>query len=159
MKVRIGMDKLYRLKPHWLLLIFIILDVLCIGMGMGVPIFCILFGFVVGWFLVKLISRNNIDTLQALRKVLQYGLVTSGITFVGMGMLWLPFGRNFFDPAADLAQTGIPMILYEPRPSFIGWMVLMVLISPFLQLLTTLFSAYVTTIFFTKNRPYDQKAI
>ena len=34
------------------------------------------------------------------------------------------------------------MILYEPLASFIGWQVLMVLISPFLQLLTTLFGSY-----------------
>jgi hypothetical protein len=36
------------------------------------------------------------------------------------------------------------MILYEPRASFIGWLVLMILISPVLQMLTTLFGSYLT---------------
>jgi hypothetical protein len=33
------------------------------------------------------------------------------------------------------------MILYTPRASFIGWIILMVLISPFLQFLMTLFGS------------------
>ena len=46
-----------------------------------------------------------------------------------------------FDPAADLANFGIPLILYEPTASFIGWLVLMIVISPFLQFLMMLFGA------------------
>jgi hypothetical protein len=61
-----------------------------------------------------------------------------------IGMLW--------DPAANLANTGIPMILYEPRASLIGWLVLMILISPFLQLLTTLFAAQVTWLWMLRRR-------
>jgi hypothetical protein len=47
-----------------------------------------------------------------------------------------------FDRAADLANFGIPMILYEPRASFIGWLLLMIFVSPFLQFLMTLFGAH-----------------
>ena len=32
-----------------------------------------------------------------------------------------------FDPTADLANFGIPQLLYEPLASFIGWLVLMIL--------------------------------
>ena len=38
--------------------------------------------------------------------------------------------------------AGIPLILYDPRWSFIGWMVLMIIISPFLQLLTIIFASF-----------------
>ena len=58
-----------------------------------------------------------------------------------MAVIWLPALRLLKLPEADLANFGIPLILYEPLPSFIGWMVLMVLISPFLQVLTTVFGA------------------
>jgi hypothetical protein len=34
------------------------------------------------------------------------------------------------------------MNLYEPEASFIGWMLLMIIISPFLQLITSVFSGY-----------------
>jgi len=40
-----------------------------------------------------------------------------------------------------LANFGIPLILYEPRASFIVWLILMIVISPFLQFLMTLFGA------------------
>jgi hypothetical protein len=48
------------------------------------------------------------------------------------------------DSATDYENLGIPMILYEPKISFIGWLVLMIAISPFLQLLTTVFTSYLT---------------
>jgi hypothetical protein len=47
-----------------------------------------------------------------------------------------------FDPSADLVETGIPMILYEPKASLIGWLVLMIVLSPFLQFLMALFGAH-----------------
>jgi hypothetical protein len=145
------MNKLLDLRPLWMLLIYIVLDIVCVGMGMGVPIFCILFGFIVGWFLVKAASITNGDILGAMQKVLRSSILTAGITFMAMLVLWVPFARNLFDPSVDLSQTGIPMILYEPRASFIGWIVLMVIISPFLQLLTTQFSAYLTILVSTKK--------
>ena len=51
-----------------------------------------------------------------------------------------------FDPAANLANLGAPLILYEPVASFIGWLVLMIVISPFLQLLMTLFGSHLTVL-------------
>ncbi|HSB65174.1 MAG TPA: hypothetical protein VLD65_01270 [Anaerolineales bacterium] len=140
------MNKILTLRPRWLWLIFILLDTICVGMGMGLPIFCILFGFIVGWFLAKSITITNTDILQVLRNVLRYASLTAGVTCAEMLILWLPFASYLFDPTKDLTKMGIPMILYQPRESAIGWIVLMVLISPSLQLLTTLFGAYLTII-------------
>jgi hypothetical protein len=153
------MNRLYNLRPHWLLLMFIVLDTVLIGMGMGLPIFCILFGFISGWFLVKAITFTLNDRFHLLRRVLLYAIVASGITFVEMARLWLPFASYLFDPTKDLTQTGIPMILYEPQASLIGWIVLMVFISPFLQLLTTVFSAYLTLLARMNKSLHAQKAI
>jgi hypothetical protein len=138
------MKKFLKIKPWLGYLIFVVLDLLCVGAGMGVPIFCILLGFPVGWYLARrhlMLSRGMKDTV---RRVLRDSLITAGVTFVLMAALWGPTVPMLFDPAADLANFGVPMILYEPRLSFVGWLVLMILISPFLQLLTTIFAAYLT---------------
>ena len=126
------------------LVLFILLDLLCVGMGMGVPIFCILFGFVVGWYTAKRISVLDLSIKDTLHRLLKYAIITSLFTFLVMCVIW---GRTIillFDPASDFKNFGIPMILYEPKASFIGWLVLMVFISPFLQLLTTIFASYLT---------------
>lgn len=138
------MNKLLTIRPLWAFGIYILLDIICIGMGMGVPIFCILFGFLVGWFSVKYITATTTSVLQIFRSVLIYAVITAAVTMLGMVIIWGPFSTFLFDPGRDLAATGIPMILYEPRASFIGWIVLMILISPFLQLLTTLFGSHLT---------------
>ncbi len=138
------MNKLLEIKPVWALIIFVLFDLLAVGMGMGVPIFCILLGFITGWLIVRYITPTGTTDHQIFRKVLVYASVTAGFTFLVMLVIWAPFATYYLNPAHDLAQTGIPLILYEPRSSFIGWIVLMILVSPFLQLLTTLFSAYLT---------------
>jgi uncharacterized membrane protein YhaH (DUF805 family) len=139
------MNRLLRIKPQWALIVYIVLDLICVGMGMGVPFFCILFGFIVGWYIVRYITFSNTASVQQVfPKVLKYAMITSAVTLFGMLLLWVPFATYLFEPAKDLAKSGIPMILYEPKASFIAWIVLMILISPFLQLLTTLFSAYLT---------------
>ncbi|MFH1336862.1 MAG: hypothetical protein ABII96_10130 [Candidatus Zixiibacteriota bacterium] len=134
----------FELKPTIAFLLFILLDLLCVGMGMGVPIFCILFGFVVGWYIAKRISVLDLSIRDTLHRVLKYAITTSLFTLLVMCVIW---GRTIillFDPASDFKNFGIPMILYEPKASFIGWLVLMIFISPFLQLLTTIFASYLT---------------
>ena len=153
------LHRLFSAKPVWQVIGYLIVDTVCVGLGMGVPIFCIFFGFGVGWILVKSITLTVTDLQQVFAKVFKYAIITASFTLLGMLLLWGPFASYLFNPAKDLAQTGIPMILYEPRASFIGWIVLMVLISPFLQLLTTLFSAYLTMFAWVKQQGNAQKAV
>ncbi len=138
------MHRLFSLKVGWALAIFAFLDVICVGLGMGVPIFCILFGLPVGWYIGRRIAIRSFDTRQLLSKMLLGAALTSAFTFVGMAVLWGRCIVMLFDPAADLANFGIPQILYEPVASFIGWLALMIVISPFLQLLMTLFGSHLT---------------
>jgi len=111
---------------------------------MGVPIFCILFGLPVGWYIARRIALLRFDTRRMLSNILLGAILTSAFTFIGMALLWGPWTAMLFDPTADLANLGAPLILYEPVASFIGWLVLMIVISPFLQLLMTLFGAHLT---------------
>ncbi len=154
------MNKFLQIRPVWLLVIYIIVDVICVGMGMGVPIFCILFGFIVGYFVVRFVTQREVELPSIMHNTFIIVLITTSVTFLAMLALWMPFAASYlFDPAKDLANTGVPLILFEPRASFIGWIVLMVLISPFLQLLTTLFSAYLTQLGWLNKALNDKKAV
>jgi hypothetical protein len=150
------MKNLFGLKPVWAFAIFVALDTICIGMGMGVPIFCILFGFLVGWYIVRYTTTTTTSMMQVFRKVLLYATITAAVTMVGMLIIWGPMISMLFEPGKDLADTGVPMILYEPRASFIGWIVLMIVISPFLQLLTTLFGSHLMLLRWLNKRTEDQ---
>ena len=125
---------------------FVVANLVCVGMGMGVPIFCIVFGFFVGWYIVKRVSLDEADVVVVLQRTSIYSLVVPTSTLVLMLVMWGPTVKMLFDPTADFANFGIPLILYEPKASFVGWLVLMIFISPFLQLLTSLFSSHCTII-------------
>lgn len=138
------MNKIFKLNKRTLFTAYILLDIFFAGMGMGIPIFCILFGFPVGWYLARrlIISKRSPD--QVLSKILKYGFITSFSTLVLMIIIWGPFSTMLLDPNVNFKNFGIPMILYDPKISFIGWMILMIFISPFLQLLTTIFASNLT---------------
>jgi hypothetical protein len=122
---------------------FLLLDLFAVGVGMGVPLFAILLGLLVGWFSPSVLSGETSDLRHLLKKCLVAAFLTSGFTFFLMLVIWGPISRMLLDPSADLANFGIPFILYEARASFIGWIVLMMVISPFLQVLTTAFASSV----------------
>ncbi|QRN82914.1 hypothetical protein JR338_10905 [Chloroflexota bacterium] len=137
-------QRLIHLKPKWAILSFILLDLFSIGLGMGVPFFTILLGLPVGWWLARRLGEKP-QTLHALLgSLLKYAALTAAFSMLVLAVIWLPSLKWLFDPSADLANYGMPLILFEPLASFIGWQVLMVLISPFLQMLMTVFGAVVT---------------
>ena len=133
--------------------VFVLLDVICVGMGMGVPIFCIAVGFPVGWYIAARALRATSNVGTVLKRTVVQGTVTSAVTFAMMVLIWGNTARMLGDPAADFANFGIPMILYDPKISFVGWLILMIFISPFLQLLTTLFSSHLTLLVWLMRRP------
>ena len=148
------MSKIFKLNIKIILIIFIILDLFCIAMGMGVPIFCILFGFPMGWYIAKRITFNPENMNIIFRKIFVYAIITSFFTFFIMSIIWGNTISMLFNPSADFKNFGIPLILYDPKLSFMGWLILMILISPFLQLLTTIFTAYLTLLRWSRNINY-----
>jgi hypothetical protein len=138
------MRTIFSLKIGWALVIYAVIDIVCAGVGMGVPIFCILLGLPVGWYIAKRITAHPLDTRANLQKTLLGAALTSAFTVALMVLIWAKTIGMLFDPSADLANFGIPLILYEPKASFIGWLALMIVISPFLQFLMTLFGAHLT---------------
>jgi hypothetical protein len=132
--------------------IFVFLDVLCVGMGMGVPIFCIGLGFPVGWYIAARAARLTSNLSEVLKRTVVQATVTSAVTLAMMALIWGAVAPMLFDPAADFVNFGIPMILYDPKVSFVGWLVVMIFISPFLQLLTTTFSSHLTLLVWLMRR-------
>lgn len=138
------MNRIFTLNKKVAFAIYIVADVVCVGMGMGVPIFCIGFGFFVGWYIAARATRSRLGLKDVFRGVLVDAVATSTVTLVLMAVLWGRTIPMLFDPSSDLANFGIPLILYDPKLSFVGWLILMIIISPFLQLLTTVFTSYLT---------------
>ena len=124
--------------------VYILLDILLTGFGMGVPIFCIMFGFPTGWYSAKRILTTTNSVKDSVRKIFVAALVTSFVTFIMMLAIWGPSFFMLFDHQFDVRNYGHPFFLYDPHTSFIGWLVLMIGVSPFLQLLATIFASYVT---------------
>jgi hypothetical protein len=126
-----------KLKTKTGVILYILIDIICMGMGMGVPIFCILSGFLSGWYITQRVSVSTEPLYQKYYQIFKYSLMTVIFTFILMLV---------FNPSSDFQNFGHPFILYDPKMSFIGWSILMILISPFLQLLTTIFAAFITLI-------------
>lgn len=131
---------------HWLgaLAAYVVMDALLVGLGMGVPVFAILFGFSVGWFTALRARVFRADLRAAMRLNLRYVFISTAVTFVLMAALWGRLVPLLFDRVVDYGNMGVPLILYEPRLSFIGWLVLMIFVSPALQFVVTLLGSYLT---------------
>jgi hypothetical protein len=140
-------------RSVWLLLGFAAADTICVGAGMGVPIFCILLGFPVGYAIARSLAARDLPIRDLLAKILRCAALTSAFTFLLMVVLWGPVAIRLADPAFDVANFGIPLILYDPLASFVGWLGLMIIVSPFLQVLTTLFGAHLTLLWLFRRNP------
>lgn len=116
------------------------LDVFAIGFGMGVPIFAVLLGFPVGWWLARRYAPSGPDP-RAARAALTWAALLAGASFAVLLLVWGPHLPKAFDPAFDAAEWGIPLILYTSQASIIGWFVLMLVIGPMLQAMAVLTGA------------------
>jgi hypothetical protein len=135
---------LFMLNAKWVFVLYTIFDTILVAIGMGIPIFCILLGFPVGWYIARRLHHLQISLKDTFGVILKYSFLTSLVTFFWMIVIWIPISTMLLNPNADFANFGIPMILYNPEASFIGWIILMVVISPFLQLTTTVFAVIIS---------------
>ena len=133
------------------IIIYILIDLMCVGAGMGVPIFCILLGFPLGWYITKRVSVSTEQLYQKYHLIFKYSLIASLFTFVVMLIVWVSAILINIDSWSDIQNFGHPYILFDPETSFLAWLILMIVISPFLQLLTTIFAAFITLIRNEKN--------
>lgn len=138
------MQRAFRWNTKIVTALVVFFDLLTVGMGMGVPFFTILLGFPLGWYFARRAHLAGDGAGKALRQVFRWSVMVVVFTVAVLAVIWGPAVVMLADPAADLANFGIPLILYTPRASFIGWILLMVLVSPLLQGLAALGAAYAT---------------
>lgn len=136
------MGRIMEIRFAWIAVVYVLLDLLCVALGTGVPIFCILLGVVVGWYVVERCGAAGVAEGEMLRTAVSVGFATSALTFVAMGLVWGPSLGLAFSEGSNLAGLGMPLLLYDAKASFIAWLVLMIVISPLLQVLMTLFGAH-----------------
>lgn len=131
-------------KNNKIIFFYLLSDTFAIGIGMGVPIFAIFLGFPFGWFFTNnLLKKTAEKTNMFYKQLLKISLITSLYTFLLMIIVWWKAGTIIFSSVEEIKNFGHPFILYDPKLSLIGWVILMVVISPFLQLLTTVFASFV----------------
>ncbi len=126
------------------ILAYTAIDILCAGAGMGVPVICILLGLPLGRHIAKKYLERENTIKEAGREILRLSFKAAAVTLLLMAVIWGRAVFLLFDPNADIINFGHPMILFEPRASLIGWLVLMIIVSPVLQALMTVFAALST---------------
>lgn len=85
------MDRIFKIDIKIVFIIFVILDIFCVGLGMRVPFFCILFGFPIGWYSVKriIVNLNQGKINFILKKTLHYAPIISIFTAVNHNFCFL----------------------------------------------------------------------
>ncbi len=144
------MKKLIKTKTKNFVILYLLIDLICAGAGMGVPVFNILLGFPLGYYLTRRISLSENHAPSLHKKILKFSVLTSAFTFLLMLVVWGAAASIFLNSTADFKNFGHPFILYDPKISFIGWLILIIFISPFLQLLTTIFASFITLLYYEK---------
>jgi len=153
--VRFRYDPAKTFCQNWVgaLIAYVVIDGLCMGLGMGVPFFCILLGFPVGWFGAMRAWHFVPGQVGAMKRSLRYALLTSLVTLVIMAVVWGRLVPLMFHPVINPTNMGLPLLLYEAKASLIGWLVLMIFISPSLQFLMTAFGSFLTFLFVFSRWP------
>ena len=130
---------------------FILLEIILTGFGMGVPILNILFGFYIGFYITRKLISKHLRTKKLMERILTISILTSLFTFLLMLIIWGPQTHLLFEEKTQFENFGHPFILYDPKISFVGWLILMIFISPFLQLLSSIFSSFLAIYLLTDS--------
>lgn len=141
-----------------------LLDMLAIGLGMGVPILAVLFGLPLGWYFGGLSvagrdgrvplppSKVSSLPLMTLRRPVGQSAGVALMTTLVLAVIWLPQLPGVLDTALSARDWGIPLVLFGSQASKIGWMVLMLVISPLLQFMAAVTGAVLRQMHAMKRR-------
>ena len=64
-------------NPRKYFILFCIMDIVFVGMGMGIPIVPIILGGVIGWFIPKIIMKENEELPRLLKRSLYSSIIAS----------------------------------------------------------------------------------
>jgi|GEM_PF-1737968 len=124
-------------------IVIALLDVFAIGIGMSLPVLAVVYGFGVGWWLVRRGPRVLPETLPEtggpaverarIRSLLAHAAALSLVTLVVLVFVWAGAIPVFLDPAVDAAELGVPLLLLASQPSKVAWLVLLFVVGPIAQ--------------------------
>lgn len=134
-------------QPFWRVnlpyIVIGLLDVFAIGLGMGVPVFAVLYGVAVGWWLIRRGPGALPGAVPApvgpdvprisLRGLVGQSMALAAVSFVVLLAVWGPSIPLVFDPGSDAAGLGIPLVFGPPHTSLAVWLVLMAIVAPLAQ--------------------------
>jgi hypothetical protein len=138
-------------------LISILINGFLVGAGMGVPVFCILMGIPYGVLVVTKMQKKELHTNRHhhfYSGIIRSSFILALSTFIFMLIIWLPWILKSFAPGFDYETTGMPLILYTLKASFWGWVALMIVISPILQLMASISAAVAAVWMFSRKQIY-----
>ncbi len=138
------MNRLFRLKRTPAAVLYLVGALVCVGGGMRMPFLCIGLGLLVGWCIARRELRHANEFPRMLRRATRTAVVTSLCTFLMMAVVWGPRVGAALGPHASLASVGLPTLLQGAREGLLIWVLAVTVISPLLQLMTTVFAAQVT---------------
>jgi hypothetical protein len=138
------MKRFFTMKAWAAIGMLALVELLTVGMGMGVPFFTIVAGFLVGWYVAMRHLASEGVSPAMLRTSLRDVSLAPAMTLVLMLAIWGPKFALLNNPSFDAAKWGIPLVLYTSTASFWGWQALMIVISPLLQLAAAVFAVYVS---------------
>jgi hypothetical protein len=136
-------------------LLSILINGALVGAGMGVPLFCILMGIPYGVLVVIKMLKKEIHSNRHhhfYSGIIRASTVLAFSTFIFMLIIWLPWILKSFAPGFDYKTTGMPLLLYTLKASFWGWVTLMVIISPILQLMASISAAVAAVWMFSRKQ-------
>lgn len=86
-------------------------------------------------------NSKKIPDLKQLKSAWLYSGYGALWTAAIMLVCWFHMILMLLNPATDYANYELPLFLYDPKLSFIGWVILMIIIPPILQFLFTITAA------------------
>ena len=138
------MNTLLRLKRTPAAVLYLVGALVSVEAGVGMPFCCIGLGLLVGWYIARRELRHANGFARMLRRATRTAVFTSLATFLMMAVIWGPRVGMASGPQSNLPSVGLPMTFHGAPESLIIWALLMVAISPLLQLMTTVFAAQFT---------------
>jgi hypothetical protein len=124
-------------------IVIALIDVFAIGIGLSLPILAVLYGFGVGWWLVRRGPHVLPESLPEtggpaverarIRSLLAHAAALAVVTLVVLVFVWAGAIPVFLDPAVDAAELGVPLLLWASQPSKIAWLVLLFVAGPLAQ--------------------------
>ena len=82
------MKTITKIRTRSFAVLYVLVDLICVGAGMGVPIFCILLGLPLGWYITRRFSVSEGHSRLLYAQILKSSILAAAFTFLSMAVIW-----------------------------------------------------------------------